>query len=116
MTKEQALELLPQGKRLRRIYWPSGWFFYLDPNGDLRDELGRLTYIYEYGNLEVYVEYFDFSTAIEHVLNGDDVKRRYWCYSIGFNSRGWLVVKDFVEVKYMPSEKDMKARDWILCK
>jgi hypothetical protein len=107
MTTREIMELLLKDKKLRSTGWGEEEYVCLDEEGNLIDEKGNLHSLHLLScidNLKEYIEYVDFNTALDHMINGGKAKRK--------NCIGYFFSNDSVPLVLY--KDDILAKDWIL--
>ena len=77
MNTKKAMELLLQGKKIKRADWCKDLYIKLDENGDIVDQDNEYfpnTFNIE-DSWEEYIETVEISKVIKHILNGGKAQR-----------------------------------------
>ena len=117
MTAKKIMELLLQGKKLRSIKWNKTEYVCLDKQGNLVDEAGNIHSLYLLScidELKEYIEYVDFVTALDHMLNGGKAKRLAYGENVKLHCDSDGIILDENNYKITLYRRDYITKDWIL--
>ncbi len=113
MTTREIMELLLKGKKLRNILWDKEEYVCLDKEGNLIDEKGNLL-LNCIDKIEEYIEYVDFNTALNHMLDGGKAKRLVFGANVKLHCDSEGIILDEHNYRITLYKKDYIAKDWIL--
>ncbi len=121
MTTKEIMELLLKDKKLTSKNWRKNQYIYLDKSGNLVDEKGEpiffsivRSYSFDTNSLEEYIEYVDFNTALNHMLNGGKAKRLVFGANVKLHCSNDGIILDEHDFTITLYKKDYIAKDWIL--
>ncbi len=120
MTEKQIMEALLQGKKLRDINWSNGKYVYLDDKGNLLGEKRKSYLLYLLDDDKIqnqyieYIEYVDFNTALNHMLDGGKAKRLVFDANVKLHCSSDGIISDENNYTITLDRADYKTKDWIL--
>lgn len=117
-----AMELLVQGKKVRRVDWPKRLYITLSEKGNIVDNRGQYfkLYIDIQDEWEEYIEIVEFHEVIEHILNGGKAQRLNQdnqLTTVFLNEDGYLMRETIIHNRTnidLLHKEDLNATNWNL--